>query len=129
MKKIYLFLMLILGLSSQAQNLIGYSFSDVKKEMNKYTIEDGYTDYNVCYLMAYDDDRLNVYYFSDNNKCVAYKYTIYKYTLADLENELSSDGYVLYKDKTYRNNSFISEIKWEKSINGWSVLMTPNIND
>ena len=58
--------MILIGLASYSQNLIGESFRDVKKTMNEkgFILREGYTDESkVYYLLAYDNAEIRVYYF------------------------------------------------------------------
>ena len=69
MKKIVLLLMLMIGLSAQAQNFVGYSFRDVKGEMDRkgYVLREAYDKQGDYYLSASSSTEFKVYYFTKNN--------------------------------------------------------------
>lgn len=68
-------LFLFLTVSSQAQNMLGYSVKDIKENLNTegVIITSGYTtDDNTYYITGRDATLMRVYYFDSNNRCVVY---------------------------------------------------------
>lgn len=123
MKKLLLLLILIIGLSAQAQNLIGLSFRDVKIEMSKkgYVISDGYDSDNDYYLSASSLTGYRVYYFTKDNICKTYVYIIKNDTFNDYEQGLYIIGYRKISDYTYYNGEYIAKIDYNTQLNCWYV--------
>jgi hypothetical protein len=75
-KKIFIgVLFLFLTVSSQAQNMLGYSVKDVRKNLNDegVIVNSGYTDKDSIYYISGQESKvLRVYYFDPSNKCIMY---------------------------------------------------------
>lgn len=75
-KKIFIgVLFLFLTVSSQAQNMLGYSVKDVRKNLNDegVIVNSGYTmPDSIYYISGQESEILRVYYFDFSNKCIMY---------------------------------------------------------
>lgn len=125
MKKLLLFLMLVIGLSTQAQNFVGYSFRDIKGEMDKrgYILTEGYDKDGDYYLSATTSTEYKVYYFTKNNICAAYVYTLKNVSFSDYEQSLYKIGYTKYSDGKYYNDKYIAKIEYDSQFGCWYVSM------
>jgi hypothetical protein len=123
MKKVILFLMLVIGLSAQAQNLVGRSFRDVKGEMDRrgYYIKEGFDKDNDYYLSASSSTEYKVYYFTKSNLCAVYVYTIKDIGFKDFENSLYSNGYVRNTDGRYYTENYVAIIDYNAEYSYWYV--------
>lgn len=125
MKKIVLLLMLMIGLSAQAQNFVGYSFRDVKGEMDRkgYVLREAYDKQGDYYLSASSSTEFKVYYFTKNNICASYVYTINGATFRDYEQGLFMIGYTKYSDGLYYKDRYVAKIAYDTEYSCWYVSM------
>jgi hypothetical protein len=125
MKKLLLFLMLIIGLSTQAQNFIGFSFRDIKGEMdrNGYILSEGYDKDGDYYLSARTSLEFKVYYFTKNNICTVYVYTLKNVSFSDYEQSLYKNGYSKYSNGKYYSDKYIAKIEYDYQFSSWYVTM------
>jgi len=118
--------MILIGLASYSQNLIGQSFRDVKKEMNEkgFILTEGYTDENkIYYLLAYDNNETRVYYFSSANICIVYEYSPKGVPRATMEKGLFNAGYHKNLNGDYDNENYTAIISYSADIKRWVVTM------
>ena len=126
MKKLILLIFILLAsVSSKAQNFVGYSWSDVYKNMdtNGFIIYKGNTEDNIPYIMGTDDGIVRIYYFAPNNQCYLYVYSVRGTTFEQHEKALFDEGYIRMGEKFYKDN-FSAEIKWNKKLSTYSTGIT-----
>jgi len=126
MKKIVLFFLLVIGLSARAQNYVGFSFRDIKYEMNLkgYILTEGYDKQGDYYLGAASSTEYKVYYFTKNNICALYLYTIKNTSYSDYEQALYSNGYVKNSDGRYYTERHVAKIEYDTQYSCWYVSMS-----
>ena len=117
--------MLIIGLSTQAQNFVGYSFRDIKIEMYEkgYILNEGYDNDGDYYLSATTSKEYKVYYFTKNNICALYVYTLKNVSFSDYEQSLYMIGYTKYPDGKYYNDKYVAKIEYDSEFSCWYVSM------
>ena len=128
MKKIVLFLLLVIGLSAKAQNYVGFSFRDIKYEMNLkgYILTEGYDKDGDYYLGASSSTEYKVYYFTKNNICAVYVYTMKNATYSDYERALYSNGFTKNTNGRYYNGRSVAKIEYDTQYSCWYVSMGIN---
>lgn len=121
MKKLLFILFLIIGISSQAQNYVGFSKKEVKTGLNaqgeSYT--EDLADNGVPYISFENriSGTIQVYYFNQVNICVRY-IVFYRYLdYATLVNSLNKE-YKRFGDKWYGMSSVV-ELKYDYEFRGW----------
>ena len=127
MKKITITItMILIGLASYSQNLIGDSFRDVKKAMNDngYKLEEGYTDDKIYYLLASDKSSFKGYYFTDANICNSYVVCHYGYTYGETETVLNNAKYYKNSNGDFISGVYIARIKYLPESKEWYVIIT-----
>ena len=124
-KLILLIFILFASVSSKAQNFVGYSWSDVYKNMdsNGFIIYKGNTEDNIPYIMGTDDGTIRLYYFTPNNQCYLYVYSVRGATFEQYEKALFDEGYVRMGEKFYKDN-LSAEIKWNKKLSTYTTGIT-----
>jgi len=124
-KLILLIFILFASVSSKAQNFVGYSWSDVYKNMdtNGFIIYKGNTEDNIPYIMGTDDGTIRLYYFAPNNQCYLYVYSVRGATFEQYEKALFDEGYVRMGEKFYKDN-LSAEIKWNKKLSTYTTGIT-----
>ena len=117
--------MLVIGLSAQSQNFIGYSFRDIKGEMDRkgYILNEGYDKDGDYYLAARTSNEYKVYYFTNNNICAAYLYTLKNVSFSDYEQSLFIIGYTKYPDGKYYSEKYVAKIEYDSEYHCWYVIM------
>ena len=126
MKKLILVIFIMfVSITSKAQNFLGYSWSDVYKNMdrNGYVIYKGTTDECVNYIMGTDEGIVRLYYFTPNNMCNLYVYAVQNTTFEQHEKALFDEGYVRMGTKFYKGE-FSAEIKWNKKLSTYTTGIT-----
>jgi hypothetical protein len=126
MKKLLLVIvMMIVSVTSNAQNLIGHSWSDVYQNMdsNGHIINKGVTKDNVQCIMAIDNGTIRLYYFTPNNLCYLYVYAVKNTTFEQYEKYLFDEGYVRMGTKFYKGE-FSAEIKWNQKLLTYTTGIT-----
>ena len=126
MKKLLLVIvMMIVSVTSNAQNLIGHSWSDVYQNMdsNGYIINKGVTKDNVQCIMASENGTIRLYYFTPNNLCYLYVYAVKNTTFEQYEKALFDEGYVRMGTKFYKEE-FSAEIKWNQKLLTYTTGIT-----
>lgn len=108
MKKLLttLLLSIIFLTTGKAQNLIGSSLRDAHKILDEkgYIIQKGYTDDNVYYITAADNESVRIYYFSSNNICVMFAISYKGFTYTEIKQILNKAGYWQVNDQFYTND-------------------------
>ena len=130
MKKLIITLLLsIIFLTTKAQNLIGNSARDVYKSLNEkgYIIQKGYTDENIFYISASDNESIRIYYFSNNNICVFFALSYKGFTYQEITNALDKAGYWQVKNIFYTND-YKATIVYMNEYDCYFVVVVPRIN-
>lgn len=118
--------MILIGLASYSQNLIGESFRDVKKTMNEkgFILREGYTDESkIYYLLAYDNAEIRVYYFNASNTCIVYEYSPKNVLRATMEQGLFNAGYHKNTNGDYDSENYTAMISYSQDNKSWVVTM------
>ena len=126
MKKL-IFLLLIIGTmvtKSNAQNFLGFSFYDIRDEMNLkgYSINVDRTENGFKCLTATTSNQMRLYFFDDNNNCIRYVYSIEGATYKILEDALRSNDYVKYSDGFFYTSRFKADIVYLDNYKAWVVV-------
>jgi hypothetical protein len=126
MKKL-IFLLLIIGTmvtKSNAQNFLGFSFYDIRDEMNLkgYSINVDRTENGYKCLTATTHNQMRLYFFDDNNNCIRYVYSIEGATYKILEDALRSNDYTKYSDGSFYTSQYKADIVYLDQYKNWFVV-------
>jgi len=126
MKKL-IFLLLIIGTmvtKSNAQNFLGFSFYDIRDEMNLkgYSINVDRTENGFKCLTATTHNQMRLYFFDDNNNCIRYVYSIEGATYKILEDALRSNDYTKYSDGSFYTSQYKADIVYLDQYKNWFVV-------
>lgn len=96
----------ILFLTGKSQNLIGVSLRDCYKTLDEkgFIINRGYTEQNIFYLSASDNESVRIYYFTNNNICAYFAISYPGFTYTDIKAVLNKAGYWQIGDLFYTND-------------------------
>jgi hypothetical protein len=75
------------------------------------------------YLSATTSTEYKVYYFTKNNICAAYVYTLKNVSFSDYEQSLYKIGYTKYSDGKYYSDKYIAKIEYDSQFGCWYVSM------
>lgn len=120
MKKLILGFLFIVSLtsSSQAQIMLGYSVKDVKETLDSegLIIYSGYTKTDsIFYITGKDNTLYRVYYFNQNNECIAYLLFSENSTELELSKILIENDYYKVGD-TFYNNIYKVKISYDADL-------------
>jgi len=126
MKKL-IFLLLIIGTmvtKSNAQNFLGFSFYDIRDEMNLkgYSINVDRTENGYKCLTATTHNQMRLYFFDDNNNCIRYVYSIEGATYKILEDALRNNDYTKYSDGSFYTSQYKADIVYLDEYKNWFVV-------
>lgn len=127
MRKIFITLLLTLFFcSTKAQNLIGFSYEDAWLNLNQkeYIVSNNYTDDNILFISATDNESVRFYYFSKDDICVIYALSYPNLNLIQIKRGLLDAGYrpfgnEFYKDEFKANIVYLDEYSCYFVIVSW----------
>ena len=128
MKTIYTLALLLMTLTSYAQNYVGQSLRHVKSMMDEkgYIINDGWRN-NVYYVEARDVDDYKLYLFTDNNICFMYVTTNSNYTYDIITYALRKANYWQITQYEFTDGEYDAKISED---NGkWYIKISYHISE
>ena len=128
MKTIYTLALLLMTLTSYAQNYVGQSLRHVKNTMNSkgYIIEEGWEN-NIYYVQAKDVDDYKLYLFTDNNICFMYVTTNSNYTYDIITYALKKANYWQLTQYEFTDGEYDAKISED---NGkWYIKISYHISE
>jgi hypothetical protein len=128
MKTIYTLALLLMTLTSYAQNYVGQSLRHVKNTMDSkgYIIEEGWEN-NIYYVQAKDVDDYKLYLFTDNNICFMYITTNSNYTYDIITYALKRANYWQLTQYEFTDGEYDAKISED---NGkWYIKISYHISE
>ena len=128
MKTIYTLALLLMTLTSYAQNYVGQSLRHVKNTMDSkgYIIEEGWEN-NIYYVQAKDVDDYKLYLFTNNNICFMYITTNSNYTYDIITYALKRANYWQLTQYEFTDGEYDAKISED---NGkWYIKISYHISE
>ena len=128
MKTIYTLALLLMTLTSYAQNYVGQSLRHVKNTMDSkgYIIEEGWEN-NIYYVQAKDVDDYKLYLFTNNNICFMYITTNSNYTYDIITYALRKANYWQITQYEFTDGEYDAKISED---NGkWYIKISYHISE
>ena len=130
MKTIYTLALLLMTLTSYAQNYVGQSLRHVKKELDSkgYIINEGWRN-NSYFVEATDVDDYKIYLFTNNNTCFMYLSSSPSYTYDAITYALRINNYWQLTQYDFTDGEHDVTLSQGETTGNWVIKITYHISE